>query len=72
MAAFGGAFDGTGAGFATALVARAAGLGGFSAFFFAGGGAFLAGRLAAALGRLGRRIAFLAGRLRALAAVFFR
>jgi hypothetical protein len=52
-------------------VTRAAGFGGFEGFRFAAEGAFLAGRFDTAFARTGRRIVFLAGRLRALAAVFF-
>jgi len=50
---------------------RAAGLGGLAAFFFGGAAAFFVGRRAAAFGRVGRRIAFFTGRLRARAAFFF-
>ncbi len=67
-------FGGGGGGFTGAFgfaTMRAAGFGGLMAFLLGGGGAFLAGRRAAALGRAGRRNAFLAGRLGARAAFFF-
>ena len=63
-------FGGGAAGFDT-IFARAAGFGGFAAFFFGAATTFFAGRRGAALVRAGRRIAFLTGRLRARAAVFF-
>ena len=53
------------------VFARAPGFGGFTAFFFGAAAAFLAGRRGALFFRAGRRIAFLTGRLRARAAVFF-
>ena len=63
-------FGGGATGFA-GVFARAAGFGGFTAFRFGWAAAFLAGRRGTLFVRVGRRIAFLTGRLRARAAVFF-